>query len=77
MGTFCPATPIQLRRMRPSLISQAATNPPMAAPAVNPHPMTISAVIRTFFGLYSPTSAMALGIMPPKPIPAMNRMASS
>ena len=53
-------------------------NPPIAAPPVKPTPpMIIISGPRRRRGLYSPTSAVALGMMQPRPMPAMKRTASS
>ena len=54
-------------------MSAFATNPLIAAPSVKPIVMHIIQATRVRFGLYSPTSAVAFGMMDPKPIPAMNR----
>ena len=52
--------------------------PPIAAPPVNPTPpMTIISGPRSRRGLYSPTSAVAFGIMQPSPMPATKRRPSS
>ena len=58
-------------------IIQAATNPPSAAPTVKPTVMHIMNVTRLRFGLNSPMSAVAFGMMQPMPIPAMNRSQSN
>ena len=53
-------------------------NPPIAAPPVNPTPpMIIISGPRSRRGLYSPTSAVAFGMMQPSPMPATKRSASS
>ncbi len=49
----------------------------MAAPTVKPTVMHIISVTRDFFGLNSPTSAVAWGMMQPRPMPEMNRSQSS
>ena len=58
-------------------ISPAAINPPIAAPTVKKFETSIITVTRIRAGLYSPARAMALGMMPPNPKPAMKRIASS
>ncbi len=58
-------------------ISQAATKPPIAAPTVNPTVMDIISVTRDRLGLNSPTSAVAWGMMQPRPRPEMKRSHSS
>ena len=54
-------------------ISQAAKNPPTAAPAVNPTEIVAISATRSRRGLYSPMSAVPFGMMQPRPNPAMNR----
>ena len=51
--------------------------PASAAPPVKPTVMHIISVTRLRFGLNSPTSAVAFGMMQPMPMPAMNRSQSS
>ncbi len=51
--------------------------PATAAPIVKPFDTKSMAVTRDRFGLYSPTSATAFGMMAPRPRPPMKRMASS
>jgi hypothetical protein len=52
--------------------------PPIAAPPVNPTPpMIIISGPRSRRGLYSPTSAVAFGMMQPSPMPPTKRSASS
>ena len=48
-------------------ISQFATKPPIAAPSVNPIVMHMTQATRVRFGLNSPTSAVAFGMMQPEP----------
>src|SRR6267143_991949 len=50
--------------------------PATAAPIVKPFDTTSIAVTRERFGLYSPTRATALGMIAPRPSPAMMRMIS-
>jgi hypothetical protein len=54
-------------------IIHSDTTPATAAPAVKPTVMHIMKVTRLRFGLNSPMSAVAFGMMQPMPIPAMNR----
>ena len=54
-------------------ISHAATKPPIAAPSVKPTVMHIISVTRDRLGLNSPTSAVACGMMQPRPRPEMKR----
>ncbi len=59
-------------------MSHAAMNPPIAAPPVKPTPpMIIISAPRMRRGLYSPTSAVAFGMMQPRPMPATKRSTSS
>ena len=60
-------------RQPKSGISHNATKPPTAAPAVKPTVMPIVSVTRLRFGLNSPTSAVAFGMMQPRPSPEMSR----
>ena len=57
--------------------SHDAITPPIAAPAVNPFATINMMLTRERRGLYSPTSATALGMIPPRPMPARKRTASS
>ncbi len=54
-------------------ISQSATAPASIAPPVKPTVMHIISVTLRPFGLNSPTSAVALGMMQPMGMPPMNR----
>jgi hypothetical protein len=58
-------------------ISAAVMRPPTTPPTVKPHETIIMSVTRTRRGLYSPASAMALGMMQPSPSPATKRQATS
>src|SRR5204862_2269897 len=55
----------------------AATHPAQAAPNEKPQNIVITAALRDRAGMYSEVSAMALGIAPPMPSPAMARNAVS
>ena len=57
-------------------INAALTNPPTAAPTVKPQETHIMRVTRELLGLNSPTSAMAFGMMLPRPKPVMKRNTS-
>ncbi len=52
-------------------------NPATAAPIVKPFETTSIAITRERFGLYSPTSATAFGMIAPRPRPPMKRIARS
>ena len=67
------AAEIEHRRQPNAGISQADTKPASAPPAVNPTEMQAMNVTRSRLGLYSPISAVAFGMMQPRPIPAMKR----
>ena len=58
-------------------ISHRDTPPASSAPPVKPTVMHIISVTRLRFGLNSPTSAVAFGMMQPMGIPAMKRSHSS
>ncbi len=58
-------------------MSHAATKPATAAPIVNALETINIAVTRARFGLYSLTSAIAFGIVAPRPKPARKRTTRS
>ena len=74
-GTAPPTK--KTERQPKSGISHSATKPPTAAPAVKPTVMPIVSVTRLRLGLNSPTSAVAFGMMQPRPSPEMSRSHSS
>ncbi|MDR8996982.1 hypothetical protein FEP67_03109 [Burkholderia multivorans] len=51
--------------------------PPIAAPSVKPHDTIIIRFTRCALGLNSPTSAIAFGMMQPRPRPVTKRSAIS
>lgn len=53
-------------------ISTALIKPPTTPPRVKPHETSIMTLTRVRRGLYSPASAIALGMMQPRPRPAAN-----
>jgi hypothetical protein len=61
----------------PSGMSTAEISPPSTAPPVKPHDTHIISVTRRRCGLYSLASALALAMMPPRPMPVMKRIASN
>ena len=70
-GTSPPTT--NTARQPNAGINAALTKPPTAAPTVKPHDTSIMRVTRLPRGLNSPTSAIALGMMLPRPRPVMKR----
>ncbi len=58
-------------------MSQAERNPPSTAPTMKPFVTIIIVAMRLRRGLYSPTSAVAFGMIAPRPSPARKRIASS
>ncbi len=74
-GTIPPKT--NTDRQPKAGIIHRETIPASAAPNVKPTVMHIMNVTRLRFGLNSPMSAVAFGMMQPMPIPAMNRSHSS
>ena len=55
-------------------MSHADRRPPSTAPTMKPFVTIIIVATRLRLGLYSPTSAVALGIIAPRPRPARKRI---
>jgi hypothetical protein len=58
-------------------IIYALMNPPPAAPIEKPQYISITSVSRLLPGQYFEERAMAIGVTPPRPSPAMKRNVSS